>query len=70
MIPQPRSRPDRVQVGDRRNGGQLSASRRMGERGERVFVNAAELGGIVVDVSPQEFRRFCLEGLALVDDVP
>ncbi|MDT5030975.1 MAG: hypothetical protein QOC94_1146 [Actinoplanes sp.] len=68
---QPRNaRPDRVQVGDRQDGGQLTARRTdTVRRGDRVVVNAAEMTGIQIDLSVEDFRRFCLAGLALTGDL-
>lgn len=58
----------RVIVGDRQNGGQVSASvgpHRL--RGRRVFIGVAELGGQTIDVSVDDARVFALALLALVD---
>jgi len=57
----------RLKVGDRQGGGQLSASMQDNQRGRRVCVNAAEMTGVVVDVSVEEARAFALGLLELTD---
>ena len=64
----PGTRLDRVQVGDRLRGGQLSATVRTNERGERITVTAAELTGLQVDISKADAREFALGILSLIDD--
>lgn len=71
-IPRQRSErpvpPRKVVVGDRREGGQLSASvRRHGQRGRRIFVNVVEISGLTIDVSVEDARTFAIGLLAITD---
>lgn len=60
-------RAGKVSVGDRKRGGQLSATLRDNDRGRRVFVNACEMSGVLVDVSVEDARAFALGLLELTD---
>ncbi len=56
-----------VSAGDVRNGGRLAASVRTNQRGRRVYVNAAELTAVVVDLSVDDAREFARKLLALTE---
>jgi hypothetical protein len=56
---EPLKAPERLRVGDRHRGGELSG----GRRNNRVWVNAFTATGITVDVSPEDAERF---GLAMI----
>jgi hypothetical protein len=54
----PAVKPELVLAGERQHGGQLSATLHTNQRGRRVYVNAAELTGLLIDLSVADAREF------------